>query len=44
MAVDGQKLQGQITENPGTEKKDVEALLAGLLAALVKEQEETRNG
>ena len=38
MAADGNLLQGQVNENPTTEKKDVDALLKGLIEALLVEQ------
>lgn len=38
MAADGNLLQGEITENPDTEEKDVETLLASFLHALIEEQ------
>ena len=37
MAVDTSLLQGEVEENPSNEKTDVEGLLAGFLAALLKE-------
>ena len=38
MAADGQLLQGEITEDPAAEERDVERLLAGFLQALIQEQ------
>ena len=38
MAADGKILQGEVIENPGSEKKDVERLLAGFLRALLDER------
>jgi len=38
MAADGQLLQGEVVENPGSEDRNVERLLAGFLRALLDEQ------
>ena len=42
MAADSNLLQGQVTEDPATEKRDVDALLNGLLQALLAEQRSPR--
>lgn len=41
MAVSGELLQGKVIDNPETENKNVEALMKALLAALIKEVEES---
>ncbi len=38
MAADGNLLQGEVTENPANEEKDVEKLLSAFMRALVEEQ------
>jgi hypothetical protein len=38
MAADTTLLQGEVVENPSTEKLDVEGLLASFLGALLREQ------
>ncbi len=38
MAADTTILQGEVTQDPQEEKLDVEALLAGLLSSLIREQ------
>jgi len=37
MAVDGNLLQGEVTENPAHDERDVEKLLVGFLRALLDE-------
>lgn len=44
MAADGRLLQGEVIENPVSEEKDVEMLLAGFLSALIAEQEHAKEG
>jgi hypothetical protein len=41
MAADTNLLQGQVVENPGAQKLDVEAFLAAFLQSLLKEQRES---
>ncbi len=43
MAADGKLLQGEVTEDPRTEEKNVEQLLADFLRCLLKEQAEARS-
>ena len=38
MAADGQILQGEVNDAPGTGEIDVEAMLMGFLMALLEEQ------
>ena len=40
MAADTQLLQGEVVENPGSQKVDIEGLLADFLRALLVEQGE----
>jgi hypothetical protein len=44
MAADGSLLQGEVTEDPFTEERDVERLLAGFLRALLEEQRQEQPG
>lgn len=37
MAADGELLKGEVNEHPESQDKDVEALLMGLIQALVRE-------
>jgi len=38
MAADGNLLQGQVNEDPTTEKRNVDGLIQGFLRALIAEQ------